>query len=234
MYPIAYSAQYEAEDRNRLTVFLRYIMLIPLMIVGFFYAIGAYVSAIVAWFSIVFSGEYPAGAYNFNAGFIHFAARVNGYANLLTDEYPSFGREDGLDYPVRTIVDPALPAYDRAKTGFRFLLLIPVMLIGYLMGAILGICSIIAWFAILFTGRFPDGLYGPIRATSAWQAKAGAYALLVTEEFPPFWVEEEEEAPRFGAAGSVPALDDPYATPAADPYAAPSGEGTPPPPPPPQ
>ena len=96
-------------------------------------------------------------------------------------------------------------------------------IIGYLMGAILGITAVFAWFVILFTGRFPEGLYKPMRAASAWQVKATAYFLLVSEDFPPFWVDEEEEAPRFGGAGSVPALEaDPYGVPAApDPYAPP-------------
>ncbi len=229
MYPIAYSAQFEGEGRNRLTTFFRYFMLIPQMIVGFFYAIGAYVCAIIAWFAIVFTGQYPAGLYNFNAGFLRWAARVNGYGSLLTDEYPSFGTDEDPNYPVRTLVEPPKAEYDRMKTLFRFILLIPVALIGYLMGAILGIATFIAWFAILFTGSLPEGLYKPMRAVSSWHIKAAAYFLLVTEDFPPFWVEEEEEAPRFG--GSLGAGNDPYAAQVAapDPYA----QQQPPPPPPP-
>ncbi len=226
MHPVAYSAQYEGEGRNRLTTFFRMIMVIPLMIVGFFYAIGAYVAAFVSWFALLFTGSYPEGMYNFNAGVIRFTARVNGYYNLLTDEYPPFGLDPEPGYPVRVLVEPPLPEYSRVKVLFRFILLIPVLILAGVMGMISGVVSLIAWFAILFTGGLPDGLYRPLRAALSYQAKAAAYYLLLTEEWPPFWEEEEQEAPRFGAALGAGA-------PAADPYAAPARDQAPPPPPPP-
>lgn len=231
MHPVAYSAQYQGEDRNRLTVFFRMIMVIPLMIVGFFYAIGAYVAAIIAWFTLVFTGNYPEGMYNFIAGVIRFGARVGGYYNLLTDEYPPFGLDDEPNFPVRVLIEPPLPEYSRVKVLFRLILLIPVYILAAVMGMISGVVSFIAWFAILFTGGYSDGLYKPLRAALSYQTKAAAYFLLLTEEWPPFWEDEEEEAPRFG--GALTAGTDPYAAPAAaDPYAAPPQEQAPPPPPP--
>lgn len=229
MHPVAYSAQYQGEDRNRLTVFFRGLMVIPLMIVGFFYIIGAYIAAIIAWFAIVFTGNYPEGLYNFNAGVIRFMARVNGYYDLLTDEYPPFGLDEEPGYPVRTLIEPPLPEYSRAKTLFRIILLIPVMLLAYVMGLIVGVVSFVSWFAILFTGRFSDGLYKPMRAALSYNTKAAAYFLLLTEDWPPFWEDEEDEAPRF--AGELPAGAAPATV---DPYAAPQPQAAPPPPPPPQ
>lgn len=228
MHPVAYSARYEGEGRNRLTVFFRYFMVIPLMLVGIFYVLGAYIVTFIAWFALVFTGRYPDGMYNYNAGVIRFMARVNGYFNLLTDDYPEFGLDDDPGYPIRTLIEPPLAEYSRMKALFRIILLIPVALLSYVMGLISGVVSFISWFAILFTGRFSDGLYKPLRAALAYQTKAAAYFLLVTEDWPPFWVDEEEEAPRFGgelgpgAAPYAPAV-------AADPYAA----QEPPPPPPP-
>lgn len=228
MHPVAFSARYEGEDRNRLTTFFRAFMVIPVAIVGAFYVLGAYIVTFIAWFALVFTGRYPDGMYNFNVGVIRFIARVNGYHGLLTDEYPPFGLDDDPGYPVRTLIEPPLAEYSRAKVLFRIILLIPVALLSYVMGLIAGVVAFISWFAILFTGRFSDGLYKPLRAALAYQVKAAAYFLLLTEEWPPFWVDEEEEAPRFG--GELGAGAEPYAAPApADPYAA----QQPPPPPPP-
>jgi hypothetical protein len=229
VHPVAYSAQFEGEDRNRLTVFFRLIMAIPLAFVGFFYVIGAYVATIIAWFAMLFTGNYPQGLYDFNAGVVRFLTRAGGYVNLLTDEYPPFGLDDDPRYPVRTLIEPPLPEYNRMKVLFRIFLLIPVVIINYLMSLITSVVGFIAWFVIVFTGSFPEGLYKPMRAASAYTTKALAYHLLITEEFPPVWLDEEDEAPRFG--GQLGSGTDPYAAQVAapDPYA----QQAPPPPPPP-
>ena len=95
--------------RNRLTVFFRWIVLIPWAIVAFFYGIAAYVAVIIAWFALLFTGKYPEGLYDFNAGFLRFAARVNGFGYLLTDEWPPFGGDEDPNYPMRLL--------DRAGEG---------------------------------------------------------------------------------------------------------------------
>ncbi len=218
MYPIAYSAQYQGTGRNRLTTFFRLVLLIPLALVFFLYTMVMYVMTAIAWFAMIVTGQYHAGFYPFNAGYINFAARVSGYANLLTDEYPPFSIKGDLGYPIRTSIPPAKAEYSRLKAFFRIVLLIPVAVISYLMSAILTVCSILAWFSIVLTGEFPEGLYRPIRAVCAWQVKALSYAMLITEEFPPFWVMEEEEAPRFAADPSA-LPEDPYGfQPAENPY----------------
>jgi len=197
VYPIAYSAAYEGEERNRLTVFFRALLVIPWMFVAALYGIAAYVAVIIAWFALVITGKYPQGLYDFNAGFVRMATRINGFYYLLTDAWPSFGGGEDPDYPVRTLIGPPKEEYSRAKVFFRILLLIPVFILLYVMGFILGVVSFIAWVVLLFTARLPAGLYKPMRIAAAYNAKALAYYFLLTEEFPPFWVEEEEEAPRF-------------------------------------
>lgn len=202
MHPIAFSAQYEGDDRNRLTVFFRIFILIPWMVLGFFYGIGAFVATIVAWFAILFTGRYPQGLHDFNAGCLRWATRVNGFSSLLTDELPSFGGGEDPDYPIRTLVGPPLEEYDRMKTLFRIVLLIPVVILGYVHRLILGACSLIAWFVLVFTANLPGGLYKPMRISSAYVTKSLGYALLLTEDFPPFWQDEEDEAPRFDRLGA--------------------------------
>jgi hypothetical protein len=215
MHPIAYSAAYEGDGRNRLTVLFRWIVLIPWAFVAFFYGIGAYIATIIAWFALVFTGKYPEGLYDFNAGFLRFAARLNGFAYLLTDEWPPFGGDQEPGYPVRLLVEPAKEEYSRMKALFRIFLLIPVLILSYVMSFILGVVGFIAWLVIVFTGELPDGLYKPLRVAAAYQAKALGYHMLITEDFPPFWMDESEEIGRFDGGGGPAAAAEPSAAPAA-------------------
>ena len=190
MYPISYEVDHALEGRNRLTTFFRYIVAIPWLIVAYVYGIVAEIAAIIAWFAIVFTGSYPEGIYNFNAGYLRMVTRVSGFEYLLTDEWPPFGGEEAGDYPIRIGVAPPLDTYSRLKTGFRLIVGIPVYLLAIVQAIILGVCTLIAWFAILFTGKLPEGLFNPIRSASAYLCRTTAYFLLMTEDWPPFSYEE--------------------------------------------
>ena len=200
MYPVTYAAENPGPGRNRLTVFFRYIVAIPWLIVGGIYGFVAGLAAIGAWFSIVFTGRYPEGLYNFVAGYIRFLGRFYGYLYLMTDEYPPFNGEVDDSYPVRVGTPAALAEYDRLKTGLRLIFGIPVFLLSYVQALIAEVVALIGWFAILFTGTLSDGYYNPIRSAVAYQTRAAAYFLLVTEDWPPFSLEEGEGA----GAGQLP------------------------------
>ena len=200
MYPVSYEADAAIEGRNRLTAFFRYLVSIPWQIVAALYGFVASFAAFFAWFAIVFTGRYPEGLYNFNAGFQRMASRVNAFNYLLTDDWPPFNGEQQAAYPIRIGVAPPLDSYSRLKTFFRLIVGIPVMILAWVQGLILGVVTLIAWFAILFTGKFPEGLFGPARSASAYLARAGAYFLLLTEDWPPFSLEDGAGAP----AGQIP------------------------------
>jgi hypothetical protein len=190
MYPISYEVDPALEGRNRLTTFFRYIVAIPWLIVAYVYGIVAEIAALIAWFAIVFTGKYPEGLYNFNAGYLRMISRVNAFEYLLTDEWPPFGGDEAPDYSVRIGVAPALGEYNRVKTLLRLIIGIPVMLLAIVQGVILAVCALIAWFAILFTGKLPDGLFNPMRSAGAYLTRTTAYFLLITEDYPPFSYEE--------------------------------------------
>ncbi|MGH2982952.1 MAG: DUF4389 domain-containing protein [Solirubrobacterales bacterium] len=199
MYPVSYEADAALEGRNRLTTFFRGLIVIPWAIVAGLYGIVAQIAAVIAWFAIVFTGRYPEGIYNFNAGFLRMVSRVNGFYYLLTDELPPFNGEDNPQYPVRVGVPTPLGAYDRLKTGLRLIFGIPVYLLSIVQNLIATVCALIAWFVILFTGRLGEGLFNPIRSALAYQTRAAAYFLLLTEDWPPFSLEEGEG----GSAGQI-------------------------------
>ena len=195
MYPISFEADAALEGRNRLTTFFRYFVVIPWLIVAGIYGFIAWIAAVIAWFAIVFTGRYPEGLYNFNAGYLRMIGRVNGFEYLLTDAWPPFGGDEAPDYPIRIGVPPPLDQYDRLKTGLRFIIGIPVYLLGIVQAIIVSVCALIGWFAILFTGKVPEGLFNPIRGGSAYLTRAGGYFLLLTEDYPPFSYEEGASAP---------------------------------------
>jgi Domain of unknown function (DUF4389) len=195
MYPVSYQADPALEGRNRLTSFFRYIVAIPWLIVAYIYGIVAQIAAIIAWFAIVFTGKYPEGIYNFNAGYLRMSSRTNSFLYLLTDEFPPFGGEEASSYPIRIGVPAPLDQYSRLKTGLRLIIGIPVMLLAIVQAIILYVVAIIAWFAILFTGKLGEGLFNPMRSAMAYLTRTTGYFLLITEDYPPFSYEEGGTAP---------------------------------------
>ena len=190
MYPVSYAVDYAAEGRNRLTAFFRYFVAIPWQIVAGLWGFAVSFTVFFAWLAMVFTGRYPEGLYNFNAGFLRMSSRTNAFYYLLSDEYPPFDGDDDPAYPVRIGVPPALDKYSRAKAFFRYIIGIPVMFLAMIQAIILAVVTVIAWFAILFTGKHPDGLFDSGRSASAYLARAGAYFLLITEDYPPFSLEQ--------------------------------------------
>ena len=217
MHPVAFSAIYEGEGRSRLTVFFRLIVAIPWLIVASLWGIVVFFTVIFAWFALVFTGRYPEGLYNFNAGFLKFINRVNGFTWLLTDAWPPFNGDDDYEYPVRLLVEPPKAEYSRMKALFRIFLFIPVYILSYIMNIILELVGIVAWLVMIFTAKLPEGLYKPMRSASAYVIKASAYGMLITEDFPPFWEDEYEEAPRFDGGAPAPAAVPPPPPPPAAP-----------------
>src|SRR3954447_109021 len=151
MYPISYEADPALEGRNRLTTFFRYIVAIPWLIVAYVYGFVAEIVAIIAWFAIVFTGKYPQGLYDFNAGYLRMTSRTNSFLYLLTDEFPPFGGEEGAGYPVRIGVPAPLGEYSRLKTGLRLIIGIPVMLLAFVQSIILFVVSPLSRVSVLFS-----------------------------------------------------------------------------------
>jgi Domain of unknown function (DUF4389) len=180
-----FEADFEA-SRSRLTTFFRLLLAIPHLLVLWLWGIAAAVVVFVAWFALVVTGRYPQAMYDFVAAYLRFSTFVHGYAWLLCDPYPPFTGDASERYPVRLLIGPPLPAYDRLKTGFRFLLAIPVLVIVYAMQIVYQLGALLAWFAIVVTGRQPRGLQDMIVLGLSYQQRAYAYLALVSEDWPAF------------------------------------------------
>ena len=81
------------QERNRVSVFFRIFLLIPHFIVLFFVGIAWFITAVIGWFAILFTGAYPEGLYNFAIGYLRWSLRVEAYGFLMRDEYPPFSLE---------------------------------------------------------------------------------------------------------------------------------------------
>lgn len=191
-YPATFTVEFE-ERRNRLTVFLRIILAIPIFIWLWVYAIAATVAVVVAWFALVIAARYPRWLYDFVAGFVRVSAQATAYAALLCDPYPPFAG-DPPDYPVQMKFAEPLERYSRLKAFFRFILVIPILIMRYIMNLLLEVGAFAAWFVILVLGKLPRGLFDLMVLANSYMARSDAYLLLLTETYPPFQDETTRSA----------------------------------------
>lgn len=198
-YPVRFDIDYP-EKRNRLTAALRIIWIIPIAIVSvllsqgagsfgsgrpFFAAAGAGgVLFLPVLLMLVFRQKYPAWWFDWNLQFTRFEARIGAYLLLLTDDYPSTDEEQAvhLDFD-----KPDAPTLNRWLPLVKWFLAIPHYIVLVFLGIAVALLTIIAWFAILFTGRYPRGMYSFAVGVGRWGYRVSAYAfLLTTNRYPPF------------------------------------------------
>jgi len=183
MSTLAYDVTYE-EPRNRLTVAFRIILAIPHLIVSQVWGYLAEVLAVVQWFIAVFTGKRNEGIWNLQQSWLLYASRVTGYTDLLYDEYPAFGTDPG-NVPVQTSISFEEEA-NRLTVGLRFLWIIPALIVAAVVGIGAAVLLLISWFAILFTGKMPRGMWDFILKVVRYTLQVQAYGLLMTDEYPKF------------------------------------------------
>jgi Domain of unknown function (DUF4389) len=192
-YPVSFEADY-VEQRSRVTAFFRLLLAIPVFIWLSLYGIAATVVCIAAWFAIVVTGRFPEGMYKFLADFIEVEVTATSYAVLLSEPYPPFLASSKPDYPVRMYFAGPLPTYSRAKTFFRMLLAIPILILRYVANIMLEVCAFAAWVVSIVLGRLPRGLFDPMVLANSYIARSDAYLFLLTETYPPFQDEQTRTA----------------------------------------
>lgn len=134
---------------------------------------------------ILFRQRYPRWWFDFALELARFSARITAYVALLTDQYPSTVEEQAvhleIDYPeVERDLNRWLPLV-------KWLLVIPHVLVLVVLSVAAFFAVVAAWFAILFTGRYPRGLFDFVVGVGRWWLRVQAYAmLLVTDRYPPF------------------------------------------------
>jgi hypothetical protein len=203
-YPLRFAVDYPDRDLNRVSTFFRIFAAIPIVIVlasiggwqGEWWNEAGTKSTTVAiggtgllflspLLMIVFRQKYPRWWFDFNLELLRFSTRVGIYMGLMDDRYPSTDEQQSvhLDVPY----PDAREGLNRWLPLIKWLLAIPHwILLAFLWLGVL-IVVIIAWFAILFTGRYPRGMFEYVEGVIRWQNRVVAYAyILVTDQYPPF------------------------------------------------
>jgi hypothetical protein len=181
----AYAARLDIdypERLNRLTTFFRPILIIPIAIVSSLLSTGLWFATLLM---IVFRLKYPRWWFDFAREMARFNTRVGAYAALLTDAYPSTTKDQAvhldIDYP------DAQKDLNRWLPLVKWLLAIPHYVILIILWLFAFLAIVIAWFAILITGRYPRGLFNYVVGLFRWSLRVSAYMyLLVTDKYPPF------------------------------------------------
>jgi len=203
-YPATLSIDYPERPLDKLTTFFRLITIIPIAIVldmvsGSVYqwtvdnvvyqaggAGGILIMAVLVM--ILFRQKYPRWWFDWNLALARFGYRVSAYMSLLRDEYPSTDEEQAvhlnLKYPdVEKDLNRGMPLV-------KWFLAIPHYIVLAFLSVAAVVSVIIAWFAILFTGKYPVGLFNFVTGVLRWSLRVSAYAfLLITDEYPPFSLE---------------------------------------------
>jgi hypothetical protein len=204
--PYAARLQIDYPDRlDRVTTLLRPILIIPIAIIlTVLTGSGSHTTvagtgetvrtssggivgglAVATALMIVFRQRYPRWWFDFARELTRFATRVGAYFALLTDRYPSTVEEQSvhleIDYP------DATNDLNRWMPLVKWLLAIPHYVVLALLALAAIVAVVIAWFAILFTARYPRGLFDFVVGVNRWALRVYAYAfLLITDRYPPF------------------------------------------------
>jgi hypothetical protein len=215
--PVRLRGEYD-ESVSRWLWLVKWILLIPHFIILLFLHTAMVVVFVIAFFAVLFTGRYPRALFDFNVGVLRWTWRVRfyGYGALGTDKYPPFTLRS-TDYPADFDVDYP----ERLSRGLVlvkwWLLAIPHYLI---LAAIFGglgrtwahygshhhyphlgsiplfvILIVVVIVALLFTGRYPRGLFGLLLGINRWAFRVRAYSVLLRDEYPPFRLDQGPHEP---------------------------------------
>jgi len=182
-------------ERNRLTAFFRIILVVPALVFLASFSpdsafsednIGIYAGllALPAALAILVRQVYPSYVLAFNEALLSLQTRVDAYLLLLTDEYPSIEEND--------VVSVTFPEVDAKQLNrwlplIKWLLALPLYLVGIVYVIYAAVLTVIAWFSVLFTGNYPEFCAEGVVGTIAYWNRVAGYALLmVTDEYPTF------------------------------------------------
>jgi hypothetical protein len=199
-YPVQFDVDFPRRPLHRVTTALRIFAAIPILILlallsrdavqgGDHHTTTTFASGVGLLFlpivlMLLFRQKYPRWWFDWNVNLLRFSNRVTAYLALLDDRYPSTDEEQGvhlsLDYPDARQLNRWLPLV-------KWFLAIPHYVVLFFLGIGALVAVIVAWFAIIFTGRYPENLFRFVVGVIRWSNRVTAYAfLLVTDEYPPF------------------------------------------------
>jgi uncharacterized membrane protein (DUF485 family) len=168
--------------RNRLTVFFRLILAIPHLVWYVLWSVVAAFAILVNWVATLINGRSPEGLHRFLAAWVRYSTHLTAYLYLVADPFPGFRGRLGT-YPVDLEIDGPEPQ-NRWKTGFRFILAIPALILMSVLQYVIQIIGFLGWFVCLALGRMPQGMRDLSAYCLRFQAQTYAYAAVLTDRYP--------------------------------------------------
>ncbi|MBI2767012.1 MAG: DUF4389 domain-containing protein [Chloroflexi bacterium] len=173
------------ESLSRWKIFLKWLFIIPNIIVLTFVGFAFGVISFFAWWAVLFTGRYPRSLFDFAESYFRWLANLYAYSWLLVDPYPPFsGAADryppvtfNIDYPERM---------NQILVLVKWLTIIPAIFVFMFVLFAATIVQFVAWWAILITGRIPRGMFDFLEGTLRWYLRIMAYYYLTTDAYPPF------------------------------------------------
>ena len=190
-YPVNLKIEY-SEKSNKSTALFRLVLIIPIVIILAIISSYAEALSLAVGLLILFREKYPKWWFDWNVGITKFTYRIVAYGLLMRDEYPSTDDDQAVkvDIPYPDVKKDL----NRWMPLFKWILVIPHLIVLLFIFIAVVVCSVFAWFAILFTGRYPKGIFGFVEGFLRWSLRVNAYVfLLTTDEYPPFRLIEERQ-----------------------------------------
>jgi len=197
-YPVQLSIDYPDRDLSKLSTFFRLFTAIPIAIILGLLSSSSYAGTGWSWeyayggivvlplvLMILFRKKYPKWWFDWNLAMTKFSTRVSVYISLMDDVYRSTEEDQAVHIEIP--YPDAANDLSRGLPLVKWFLAIPHYIVLVFLGIGAAFCVIVAWFAILFTGRFPKSLFDFVVGVYRWGLRVAAYAmLLTTDKYPPF------------------------------------------------
>lgn len=186
-YPVQFSVDYPEEARNRLTALLRIILAVPILVLSLLLelvSVSLGLIIIPTALMIMIKKKYPRWWFDHNLEIRRFLSRVNAFIALLRDEYPSTDERQAIHLDIEY---PPPGQLARFMPLIKWLLATPHYVILSVLMVVSVIASVVAWVAILATGRYPEGIFNFVVGVMRWNNRVNAYVLMqATDRYPPF------------------------------------------------
>ncbi|GEL18865.1 membrane protein [Pseudonocardia asaccharolytica DSM 44247 = NBRC 16224] len=204
-------------DLSRGLWLIKWLLLLPHLVVLAFLWFAFWVLTVIAWFAILITGRYPRGLFEFNLGVLRWSWRVHyyGYGALGTDRYPPFTLAEVPDYPARlAIAYPEQLSRGLALVKWWLLAVPHYIVVGFFVGGagtlayrygetvisvgsgLVGLLVLFAGVVLLFTARYPRGIFDLVLGMDRWALRVLAYAALMTDRYPPFRLDQGGAEPQ--------------------------------------